>query len=65
MSNIRTIPREDVAAVCPPCEAELQEVFVERPGGRFGIGQGYLFFCPSCHEVLDTGVHWYPFPTKG
>lgn len=56
--------REDLQAVCPHCESELPEIFVKRPRGPFGIGQGYLFFCPSCRKVLGTGVQWYAFPHR-
>lgn len=65
MSRIESSRREDLTAVCPHCEAELDEVFVKKPKGSFGIGQGYLFICPSCRKVLGTGVQWYPFPTQG
>ena len=64
MSRIEAIRREDVTAVCPYCEAELPEIFVRKPLGPFGIGQGYLFVCPSCRKVLGTGVQWYAFPHR-
>ena len=65
MSRIDAIRREELAAVCPYCETEFQEVFIKKPRGPFGIGQGYLFLCPSCHKVLGASVQWYPFPTRG
>lgn len=64
MSRIEITRREDLVAVCPHCEAELPEIFVKKPRGPFGIGQGYLFLCPTCRKVLGTGVQWYPFPAR-
>jgi hypothetical protein len=64
MSRIESTRHEDLAAVCPHCEAELPEIFVKKPRGPFGIGQGYVFFCPSCRKVLGAGVQWYPFPAR-
>jgi hypothetical protein len=61
MSRIEAIRREDVCRL-PCCEAELPEIFVRKALGPYGIGQGYPFFCPSCHKVLGTGVRWYAFP---
>ena len=65
MERVLGTRREDLAAVCPHCGAELPEVYFKKPKGRFGIGQGYLFFCPSCRKVLGSAVQWYAFPTRG
>jgi hypothetical protein len=36
----------------------------KKPKGGFGVGQGFLFICPSCHKVLGGGAQWYPFPAR-
>lgn len=64
MNRIEAIRREDLAVVCPYCQTELPEVFFRKPLGAFGIGQGYVFFCPSCRKVLGTAVQWYAFPHR-
>lgn len=56
MSRIEITRREDLVAVCPHCEAELPEIYVKKPRGPFGIGQGYLFLCPTCRKVLGAGA---------
>lgn len=56
------VRREDVVPVCPYCEAELPEIHVRKPRGPFGIGRGFVFFCPECRKVMGAGTQWYPFP---
>jgi hypothetical protein len=65
MDRIQTTRREDLLPICPHCDSELPETFFRKPKGRFGIGQGYVFFCPSCRKVLGSAVQWYAFPTRG
>ncbi|MDH3301616.1 MAG: hypothetical protein OES24_14020 [Acidimicrobiia bacterium] len=49
--------------VCPYCEAELPEIYLRKPRrGLFGMGRGFVFFCPYCRKVLGLGSQWYPFP---
>jgi hypothetical protein len=61
MPRTECVRREGLRAICPHGEAELPEIFVKKPRGPFGIGQGYLFFCPGCRKVLGIGVQWFPF----
>jgi len=57
------VKRDDVAPICPYCEAELAEIYTRKVrGGPFGIGRGFVFFCPHCRKVLGHGTQWYPFP---
>lgn len=56
------VRRDDVTPVCPHCETELPEVHVRKVHGPFGIGRGFVMFCPSCRKVLGTGTQWYPSP---
>jgi len=35
---------------------------MRKPEGRFGVGRGFVFFCPQCRKVLGFGTQWYPFP---
>ncbi len=62
--RVECTQREDIKALCPHCNAELPELFFQRPRGPFGIGRGYLFFCPTCRKVLGAGVQWYAFPHR-
>ena len=55
------VRREDLDPICPHCEAEVPEIYVRRPKGSFGIGRGFVFFCPHCRKVLGFGTQWYPF----
>lgn len=64
MPNLVCSRREDVEPLCPHCGASLPEVWMRKPRGPFGIGQGYLFFCPACRKVLGTAVQWYAFPHR-
>ena len=56
------VRRDDLAPVCPFCEAELGEIYMRKPKGPFGAGRGFIFFCPTCRKVLGGGAQWYPFP---
>jgi hypothetical protein len=56
------VRRDDLVPVCPHCDAEVPEIYARRPGGRFGVGRGFVFFCPHCRKVLGFGTQWYPFP---
>lgn len=56
------VRREDLVPVCPHCEAEVPEIYVRKPKGSFGIGRGFVFFCPHCRKVMGFGTQWYPFP---
>jgi uncharacterized protein with PIN domain len=62
MPQLQCTRREDVAPVCPHCGAEIAELHVRKPRGPFGLGQGYLFMCPTCRKVLGMGTQWYPLP---
>lgn len=55
------VRREDLVPVCPNCEAELSEIYMRKPRGSFGIGRGFVFFCPECRKVMGCGTQWYPF----
>lgn len=52
---------DDLVPICPHCEAEVPEIYARRPRGSFGIGRGFVFFCPHCRKVLGCGTQWYPF----
>jgi hypothetical protein len=55
--------REDLLPVCPFCEAEVPEIYARKPRrAPFGIGRGFVFFCPHCRKVMGVSVQWYPFP---
>jgi hypothetical protein len=56
------VRRDDLVPICPHCEAELPEIHVRKPKGSFGVGRGFVAFCPHCRKVLGFGVQWYPFP---
>jgi uncharacterized protein with PIN domain len=56
------VRREDLVPVCPHCEAELPEIYARKPKGPFGVGRGFVFFCPQCRKVMGFGTQWYPFP---
>jgi hypothetical protein len=62
MLQCTAVLRNDLIPVCPHCEAELPEIHVRRPDGPFGMGRGFVFFCPCCRKVLGFGTQWYPFP---
>ena len=55
------VRREDLDPICPHCDAEIPEIYSRKPKGSFGIGRGYVFFCPHCKRVLGCGTMWYPF----
>jgi uncharacterized protein with PIN domain len=61
-SRCTVVKREDLVPVCPHCESELPEIHAHKPRGSFGIGRGFVFFCPHCRKVLGFGTQWYPFP---
>jgi len=53
---------EDLVPVCPHCEEEVPEIYMRKPSGSFGIGRGFVFFCPHCRKVMRFDTQWYPFP---
>ncbi len=55
------VRREDLTPICPHCETEVPEIYARRPKGGFGIGRGFVFFCPHCRKVLGFAAQWYPF----
>ena len=54
--------RDDILPVCPHCGVDLPEIYTRRPRGPFGMGRGFVLYCPSCRKVLGAGTQWYPFP---
>lgn len=56
------VRRDDVLPICPFCEAELAEIHLRKLPRSFGMGRGFVFFCPSCRKVIGSGAQWYPFP---
>jgi hypothetical protein len=56
------VRREDLTPMCPFCEAEVPEIYAQKLRGNFGIGRGFVFFCPHCRKVMGFGAQWYPFP---
>jgi len=57
------VKRDDIAPICSYCDAELAEIYIRKVRrGPFGIGRGFVFFCPHCRKVLGHGTQWYPFP---
>jgi hypothetical protein len=56
------VRRDDLVPVCPYCEAELPEIYLRKPKGPFGVGRGFVFFCPQCRKVMGFAAQWYPFP---
>ena len=56
------VRRDDLVPVCPHCESELPEIHMQKPKGSFGVGRGFVFFCPTCRKVMGFGTQWYPFP---
>lgn len=57
-----TVRRDDLVPVCPQCEADLPEIHMRKLKGGFGVGRGFVFFCPNCRKVMGFGAQWYPFP---
>ena len=37
-------------------------VYAQKSRGIFGMGRGFVFFCPHCRKVMGFGTQWYPFP---
>lgn len=58
------VAREDLAPVCPHCDAEIPVMGVRRLRGPFGVGRSHVFLCPQCRRVLGVGTLWYPFPGR-
>ena len=58
----QVVRREDLTPVCPFCEAEVPEIYAQKSRGNFGMGRGFVFFCPHCRKVMGFGAQWYPFP---
>jgi hypothetical protein len=57
------VRRQDVVPICPHCDAELPVIYSQKPGrASFGMGRGFVFFCPDCRKVLGFGTQWYPVP---
>ena len=56
------VRREDLVPACPHCGADIPEIYARKPRGPFGVGRGFVFFCPHCRKVLGFGTQWYPFP---
>ena len=44
--------REDVAPVCPHCEAELRTLLFRELTGM--LGRRYVYFCGACRSVLGV-----------
>lgn len=62
-NTCEVVRRKDIVPICPHCEAELPEIYSRKPGrASFGMGRGFVFFCPHCRKVLGFGTQWYPFP---
>lgn len=55
------VMRDDIDPMCPHCGEDVPEIYARRPKGPFGLGRGYVFFCPHCHLVLGFASQWYPF----
>jgi len=47
--------REDIAPVCPFCEARLSEIFVKSKGLGLLTGKNVMYFCPHCNKILGFG----------
>lgn len=47
--------REDIAPVCPHCDAQLTEIHTRRKGVPMGQGRTIVFLCPECHKILGMG----------
>jgi hypothetical protein len=63
MANTCELVRtNEVLPICPHREAELPKIYSRKPKGPFGMGRGFVFFCPSCRKALGFGTQWYPFP---
>ena len=56
------VRRDDVVPMCPHCETDLPEIHLRKLRRPFGMGRGFVFFCPHCRKVLGSGTQWYPFP---
>ena len=44
--------KDDVAPICPHCNAKLTTVWHQELGGFFG--KRYVYFCPHCKKVLGV-----------
>ena len=58
----QVVRRDDLTPICPHCEAEVPEIYAQKSRGNFGMGRGFVFFCPHCRKVMGFGAQWYPFP---
>lgn len=56
------VRREDLLPLCPNCEEELPEIYMQKLRGPFGVGRGFISFCPHCRKVIGFATQWYPFP---
>jgi hypothetical protein len=43
---------DDLAPLCPHCEAEAREIHMQELRGVFG--RRYLYFCASCRKILGV-----------
>lgn len=58
----QVVRRDDVTPICPFCETEVPEIYAQKSRGNFGMGRGFVFFCPHCRKVMGFAAQWYPFP---
>ena len=49
---MRIEQRDDVAPICPHCQANLDALWFRELRGIFG--KRYIYFCPHCRKVLGV-----------
>lgn len=57
----QVVRRDDITPVCPLCDEDVPEIYSQKSRGNFGMGRGFVFFCPHCRKVMGFGAQWYPF----
>lgn len=50
MVNLET--RNDVAPICPHCNASLYTIWTQAISGF--LGKRFIYFCPECRKVLGV-----------
>jgi len=42
--------KQDIAPLCPHCQAELKKLWMQEIRGA--LGRRYVYYCPECRKVL-------------
>jgi hypothetical protein len=50
--DFKVTVRENIAPVCPFCEKELEEVYINTKGLDWWVAKNVVYFCPHWSKVL-------------